>query len=170
MPDKNKEDKPLRFKDFLSVDYTQTGDENQAVNAKKRKKDIPTGNTNEEAVETDEALDITQRRALSRALKRNKSKIQMGRKRASKRIATIDKLKIRARKQARDILVRKLTKDIPKSELSMARKKDIETRLEKPAMKAKIDRIARKNLPKVRQAEIQKKRGKKSDDKPKTGN
>ena len=38
-------DKPLSFKDFLTVDYSQTGERVQATNAKQRK-------------ETDEALDF----------------------------------------------------------------------------------------------------------------
>jgi hypothetical protein len=40
-------DKPLSFKDFLTVDYTQTGDGQLAKNAKKRKTDDVTGNTGE---------------------------------------------------------------------------------------------------------------------------
>ena len=127
-------DKPLSFKQFVNVDYTMTGDEELAYNAKKRKKDIPTGNTNEDAVETDEALDVQQRRKLAISMKKNKSRIAMGRKRASRKVASMDKLKIRARKQARNQIIKKLTKDIPKSELSVARKKDIEKRLEKPSM------------------------------------
>lgn len=155
----NEKNKPLGFKDFIAVDYTMSGDDQLAYNAKKRKKDIPTGNTNEEAVETDEALDITQRRARGRIMKRNKAKIAMGRKRASRKIASMDKLKLRSRRQARTLLLKKLTKDVPKADLSMARKKDIEKRMEKPVFQNKIDRIARKSLPKVRQAELAKKRG-----------
>jgi hypothetical protein len=152
-------DKPLSFKQFVNVDYTMTGDEELAYNAKKRKKDIPTGNTNEDAVETDEALDVQQRRKLAISMKKNKSRIAMGRKRASRKVASMDKLKIRARKQARNQIIKKLTKDIPKSELSVARKKDIEKRLEKPSMQSRIDRIAKKSLPQIRKAEIEKKRG-----------
>ena len=152
-------DKPLSFKQFVNVDYTMTGDEELAYNAKKRKKDIPTGNTNEDAVETDEALDVQQRRKLAIRMKKNKSRIAMGRKRASRKVASMDKLKIRARKQARNQIIKKLTKDIPKYELSVARKKDIEKRLEKPSMQSRITRIAKKSLPQIRKAEIEKKRG-----------
>jgi hypothetical protein len=49
--------KPLGFKDFLSVDYTQSGDDLIARNAKKRKQDTPTGNTGESTTTTDEALE-----------------------------------------------------------------------------------------------------------------
>ena len=140
--------KPLTFKQFTSVDYLGTDDEQLSKNAEKRKDGT-----------YDEALDITQRRKLAQRMKRNKARIAIGRKRAERKVANLDKLKVRARKSARNMLVKKLTKDIPKSELSYARKKEIEKRLDKPQAQQKIKRNARKLLPKVRQAEIQKKRG-----------
>ena len=140
--------KPLSFKQFTSVDYLGTDDEQLSNNAEKRKDGT-----------YDEALDITQRRKLAQRMKRNKARIAIGRKRAERKVANLDKLKVRARKNARNMLVKKLTKDIPKSELSYARKKEIEKRLDKPQAQQKIKRNARKLLPKVRQAEIQKKRG-----------
>lgn len=123
--------KPLKFKEFVAY----------------------------EEGEVDEALDMTQRRKLAQRMKRNKSRIALGRKRAEKKIANMDTLKTRARKHARKALALKLTKDTPKSELSPARKKEIEKRLDKPQMQSKITRNARKILPKVRQAELTKKRG-----------
>ena len=42
--------------------------------------------------------------------------------------------------------------------MSFARKKDIETRLQKPAMQAKIDRNAKKLIKVVRKKEIERKR------------
>lgn len=123
--------KPLKFKEFVAY----------------------------EEGEVDEALDMTQRRKLAQRMKRNKARISLGRKRAEKKIANIDTLKKRARKQARTTLAKKITKGIDKSELSPARKKEIEKRLDKPQMQSKITRMARKSLPKVRQAELQRKRG-----------
>lgn len=152
--------KPLRFKDFTSVDYTQTGDDQLAYNAKKRKKDIPTGNTDEEV--ENEALDMTQRLARGRMFKKNKAKIAMGRKRAQRKIASMDTLKKRARKAARNILLKKLTKDTPKDELSLSRRQDIEKRLEKK--KNVIDKLSRKLLPQVRKKEMERKKGGKSAD------
>ena len=152
--------KPMSLKQFINVDYTQTGDDQQAYNAKKRKKDIPTGNTGE-GVEN-EALNIQQRLKMARTFKKNKAKIAMGRKRAERRVASTDKLQARAKKQARNTFLKKITKGIPKDELSMARKQDIEKRLDK--MKPKIDKLAKKLLPKVRKSELEKKRGGKSKD------
>ena len=148
--------KPLRFKDFTSVDYTQTGDDQLAYNAKKRKKDI----TGEEV--ENEALDMTQRLARGRMFKKNKAKIAMGRKRAQRKIASMDALKKRARKAARNILLKKLTKDTPKDELSLSRRQDIEKRLEKK--KNVIDKLSRKLLPQVRKKEMERKKGGKSAD------
>lgn len=152
--------KPLRFKDFTSVDYTQTGDDQLAYNAKKRKKDIPTGNTGEEV--ENEALDMTQRLARGRMFKKNKAKIALGRKRAQRKIASMDTLKKRARKAARNVLLKKLTKDTPKGELSLSRRQDIEKRLDKK--KNVIDKLSRKLLPQVRKKEMERKKGGKSAD------
>lgn len=105
----------------------------------------------------DEVLNTAQRRKAAINLKRNKSKIAMGRKRAARKIATMPTLKKRAAKKARNDALKKLTKDVPKSELTPARRAEIEKRLNK--MKPRLDRIAKKNLPLVRKAEILKKRG-----------
>lgn len=141
--------RPLGFKDFLSVDYTQTGDGQLAYNAKRRKKDDGEGPY--------EALTVQQRLAKSRQMKKLKSKIALGRKRAERKVASIDVLKKRAQKQARNFFAKKITKGQDKGELGMARRADIEKRLDK--MKPKIDKLARKMLPKIRKAEIEKKKG-----------
>jgi len=111
----------------------------------------------------DEALSMQQRMARSRAFKKNKAKIAIGRKRAAKKIASLDVLKKRARKAAREVLLKKITKDIPKAELSMSRRQNIEKQLDKK--KAVIDKLARKMIPQVRKAELaRKKKGNQSAD------
>ena len=114
--------------------------------------------TNEEA-EVDEALTVQQRLARKRMFKRIQTKIKIGRERAKRKIASKEKIEVRAMKKARMAMFKKLTKDIPKSELTYARRQEIEKRLEKPAIKKRIAVIARKNFPKERQAELAKKRG-----------
>jgi len=158
--------KPMSLKTFINVDYTQTGDPQQAYNAKKRKRDIGAG-TDAEYSSTnppskDEALNVQQRLKLARSLKKNKAKIAMGRKRAARKVASVDKLKTRAQKQARNTFLKKMTKGVDKGELSMARRQGLEKRLDK--LKPKIDKLARKLLPKVRKAEIAKKRGSQQSD------
>jgi len=113
----------------------------------------------DEETEVDEALTTTQRLARKRQFQRIKSKVKLGRERAKRRIASKEKLLRRARKKAREAIYKKITKDIPKGELSYARRQEIEKRLEKPSFKSRIDRIAKKLFPKVRQAELAKKRG-----------
>jgi len=147
-------DKPLSFKDFLSVDYTQTGDGQLAKNAKKRKTDDVTGNTGEG---TDEALDFQQRRARGRSMKKNKAKIAMGRRRAAKKTASQDVLKKRARKGAISQLFKKFSKGVSKSDIPASRRQEIEKRIEK--MKSKVDMIARKNLPAIRKLEKDRRSG-----------
>jgi len=156
----------MSLKTFLNVDYTQTGDEFQATNAKKRKRDIGAG-TDAEYSSTnppskDEALTVQQRLKMARTFKKNKAKIAMGRKRAARKVASMDKLKTRAQKQARNTFLKKITKGIDKGELSLSRRASIEKRLDK--MKPKIDKLAKKMLPKVRKAELEKKRGGKKSD------
>ena len=136
---------PMSFKQFVNVDYTGTGDGQLAKNAKDRKY---------------EALDASQRRKLAMRMKRNKARIAMGRKRAERKTANMDTLKKRARKQARTQFAKKLTKGIPKSELTVARRKEIEKRLDKPALKNRIDRVARKLIKTVRKQEMERKRAK----------
>jgi len=148
--------KPLRFKDFVNTDTTMSGDDELAYQAQKRRKDIPTGNTGE-------AVDIQTRRKMARNLKKNKAKIAMGRKRAARKVANQEVLMRRARKQARNTFMKKITKGIPKDELTFARRQEIEKRLDK--MKPKIDKLARKLLPVVRKAELARKRGASGQDK-----
>ena len=105
----------------------------------------------------DEALTMQQRLKMARTFKKNKAKIAIGRKRAARKIASPEKLKKRAQKQARMTILKKITKGIDKGELSMSRRQSIEKRLDK--MKPKIQKLAKKLLPKVRKAELTKKRG-----------
>jgi hypothetical protein len=112
-----------------------------------------------EETEVDEALTVQQRLARKRMFKRIQPKIKRGREIAKRRIAGKDKLMKRARKQIRTMFFKKFTKDIPKSELTYARRKEIEKRLEKPAIKRRIDQLAKKQFPKTKRAELAKKRG-----------
>ena len=138
---------PMSFKQFVDTDYTDTGDGQLARNAKDRKTGRKT-----------EALDAGQRRKLAMRMKRNKARIAIARKRAERKTANMDTLKKRARRQARLQFAKKFTKGIPKSELTVARKKEIEKRLDKPAVKNRIDRVARKLIKTVRKQEMERKR------------
>ena len=80
--------KPLGFKDFIAVDYTQSGDDQIAYRQRKENFRIPK-----------KPLSFQSRRALARAMKRNKQKLKMGRKRAMQKSATQQTLVKRAQKQ-----------------------------------------------------------------------
>lgn len=103
----------------------------------------------------DEAvLNTQQRRLRSLQMKRMAPRIRLGQERAKSRFADLGRLKKRATKAARTMVFRKLTKGIPKDELTFQRRAEIEKRLDTPAMKARIERIAIKMLPKEREAEV----------------
>lgn len=146
--------KKLGFKDFIGVDYTQTGDDQLALNSKKRKRD--SGETTTES--PDEALTIQQRLKKARQMKKLAPKIAIGRARAARKMANMDTLKKRAKKAARNMLAKKFAKGIAKADLNMAKRQEIEKRLDK--MKPKIDKLAKKLLPKVRKAELERKKSK----------
>jgi len=83
-------------------------------------------------------------------MRKNKNKLKVARKRAMKRVASPERIKKRARKQAREIIYKKLTKGIPRSDLTAAKKAELEKRIDK--MKPRVNRIVRKILPQVRKA------------------
>ena len=112
-----------------------------------------------EEVEVDEALTLQQRMKRSRLMKRMKTRIKIGRDRARRKMANKQKLEKRAMRQARAQIAKKLTRGIPKSELSFARKQEIEKRLDKPALKQRIKRIAQRIFKDVRKKEVQRKKG-----------
>ena len=141
------------FKDYLAVDYTQTGDELLALKAKRRKSDDTTGLIGED--DFDEALTNMQRQKAKQTFRKNKAKIELGKKKAAKKIASPEQLQKRADKAARNILIKKITKDKDKGDLSFAQRTSIEKQLDKK--KAAIKKIAKKLLPKLRIADREKK-------------
>lgn len=149
--------KPLDFKDYIVVDYRPGEDDLVKYRAHKRRH-------MGEDVEVDEALSVTQRLQRKRQMQKLKPRIALGRERAKRKFASKEKLEKRAAKQARMAIFKKLTKDVPKDELSYSRRQEIEKRLDKPAVKARIKSIARKLLPQVRKKEIERKRGQSSND------
>lgn len=112
-----------------------------------------------EGTEVDESLSQSTRLKKARDIRRNRAKLKMGRMRAARRFASQEVLKKRARRSARNAIYSKLIKGVAKDELTPARKKEIEKRLEKPIFKVKIDRLAKKSIKDVRKKEQMRKRG-----------
>lgn len=146
-------EKLLRFKDLYTVEYRPGEDELTNYRAYKRKRHMY------EDQETVEALTLQQRMAKSRQLKRMKAKIKIGRDRAKRKMADTKKLRSRARKQARTFILKKLTKGKGKSELSFARRAELEKRMAAPAVKKRIDMFAKRMFKDVRKKEVERKKG-----------
>jgi hypothetical protein len=109
--------------------------------------------------ELEEVLDIQTRMKMKQSMRKNKAKIAMGRRRAARRIAGTEKLKKRAQRQARKAVMDKILKDRSKDELSYGARANIEKQVNRRA--TVIARMAKKLLPKVRQAERNKMKPKK---------
>ena len=144
----------LSFKDLYYAEYRPGEDELINYRAYRRKR-LP---ENTEQSEVDEALTVSQRYKKKRDAHRYKAKRELGRKRAKRKMAPISVLKKRTNRQAREKLFKILTKGIPKSELTFAKRQEIEKKLDKPAMKLRQQRIAKREFPKVRRKEQQRKK------------
>ena len=136
----------------------KTGKEVKAKTPADHEKYTKMGYTHEKP-KMDEALNLQQRMKRSRLMKRMKTRIAIGRKRASRKMANKKTLEKRSMRQARNEIAKKLTRGIPKGELTFARKKEIEKRLEKPALQQRIKRLAKRKFKDVRKKEVQRKKG-----------
>lgn len=180
----NEDGTPLSFKDMYTVEYKPGEDELVNYRAMRRKRTIGVGEGGYVGESTEsglpcsnpgctcdpctcvnckcgnlkEALDLMQRMQRARLIRRIKTKIKIGKEKAKRKVADVNKLRVRARKAARNILAKKLTSGVPKGQLNAKRKQEIEKRLEK--MGPAIDRIAKKMFPIVRKKELEKKRKK----------
>lgn len=112
---------------------------------------------NEEIQELEERgpLTLAQRRRRGRVMKKYKSKIAAARKRAKRRKANPEKLKQRAQRKALGIIRNRLAKNKKYSEMSASEKIALDKRLARIPQQV-INRIAKRELPKVRKAEIRK--------------
>ena len=169
--------KKLGFKDFITVDYTGTGDEFLAYQAQKRRRGHydtwGDDYTPEEGEQLDETIDevdegvVSLMGRLKRALnaRKNKRKMAMGRERAKRRAASPQVIRKRARKQATMQWMLKRTKGIHPSKLAPQRRAQLEKEKEKPGAQNKINRIATKLRPEVRKQDRERRAGAKKKDK-----
>ena len=107
--------------------------------------------TLEEALE-EAVLSRSARRKRARLLRRYKGKIALARKKAMRRRATLDTLKKRARKTARNMIKDKLAKSKRFADLDTTAKIAIEKRLEKMPS-SRLERLARRILPSIKRKE-----------------
>lgn len=141
--------KPLSFKDMISTDVLDGEDELTKYRDAKRRK----------TSDAEEALNIQQRLARSRMMKRLKSKIKLGRDKAKRRMASKDTLEKRAQRAARKAILKKLTKGQDKGSLSFSRKQELEKKLDKPQIKKRIKMLAKRMIKDIRKKEIERKKG-----------
>ena len=106
---------------------------------------------------TTEALTLQQRQKAAQRMKRLAPRIKVAKAKAAKKVAPMDVLKKRAVKAARTKILKKMTKDVDKGELSFARRTELEKKLAKKS--GAIQKLAKKLLPQIRKAEMSKKRG-----------
>ena len=162
--------KPLSFKDFIVVDYTQTGDDLLAYQAHKRHrgtvgeacwqgytqkgmkpkngKMVPNCVPEEQEANEEKGLTLQGRRALSRAAKRRKARLKMTRQKALRKSPSREVVGRRATKQVRNALFKKFSKGKSRSDLSPARRKEIEKRLSR--LGTRIGQLSKKAMPDVR--------------------
>jgi hypothetical protein len=98
--------------------------------------------------EISEELTVAQRRKRSMAMRRNRAKLAMGRRRHSRRAADKERLNRRARREARNALYNRFTKGQDKSKMSAARKSELEKRAKRAS--GVVTRIQKRILPSVK--------------------
>ena len=147
--------KLLRFKDMMPDGMVLPGQDEYVAYRRRKMRRTALESTE---VEVDEALNMSQRLARRRLMKKLAPKIKIGRERAKRRMPDMARYKRRAEKAARLLILKKLSKGKSKSELSFARRQELEKRLEKPAVKARIQRLAKRLLKDVRKKEMERRR------------
>lgn len=100
----------------------------------------------------DEVLSFAARRKKSIEFRRRKQKLQRQRKLALKRPASLDRLRSRGRKSARDILTKRYYGGKSKSSMSAAQKSRVEKRLSQKKGAVKV--ISKRILPSKRRLDV----------------
>ena len=136
------------FKDFLTVDLKPGEDELTKYQAQKRKRGAhdTSGTVSEQDI--DEVLGVQARIKKKAQLRKNKAKVKLGQRKARKKMANMDRLKKRARRQARVNILKKLLQGKSKKNLSYAARASYEKRCNRRA--AAISRMSKKLLPSKR--------------------
>jgi|TARA_R100000353_G_scaffold35952_2_gene28630 hypothetical protein len=110
-----------------------------------------------ESLPISEVLSFQGRRKKSIALRRRKQQIQRQRKIALKRPASLDRLKRRGRKSARDVLTKRYYGGKTRRDMSISQKQRVEKRLDKAKRVTGI--ISKRLLPSKRKLDVQRRRG-----------
>jgi hypothetical protein len=101
-----------------------------------------------------ESISIQTRLKKKQAILRNRSKLKLGRLRASRRVASKEVIKKRAMRAARTFMFKRLVKNKSKSDLAYSTRDTFEKIINK--RKAAIEKLATRLAPKIRRADMQK--------------
>lgn len=116
--------------------------------------------TEEEIKQLDEVLDTAARLKKRQQFKRRGARIALARKIQSKRLATPDRLKTRAKLRAKSLLIKRLFQGRSRGEIPLSQRAQVDKKL--AMMKGAIKRISTKLLRRVKQDDIARKTGNKS--------
>ena len=147
--------KPMSFKDMIVLPVEEGEDEYiKYRRVKYRKTD-----TTSESVEydIDETLSVAQRLKKSREMKRNKTRLKIARDKAMKKTAQAKTINKRSRKSARKAMFLKLSKGKLPSDLSPAKRQEIENRLNSKTYQKRISVTGKRLRPKMRELDRERK-------------
>lgn len=141
-------------------EYSEATEVDAELKAIKDRMVEKTQNKDYELTEEDlpEAWTPSMRRAAARRMKILAPRIKLGIKRSKNRTATKEKLMTRAVRKVKSDLIKKFTKGSSKTDLSAARRADMEKRIAK--LGPRIKQLAQKQLPATRRMEADRKRNK----------
>lgn len=111
--------------------------------------------TDEEVSELNEVLDTSARIKRKQQFIRRGARIAMARKVQQRRFASPERLKLRSKQRARNLLIRRLYQGRSRSEIPIAQRKQVDIKLSR--MKNAVNRISQKLIRRVRQEDIARK-------------
>lgn len=111
----------------------------------------------EESRQLDEVLDTAQRLKRKQAFKRRSARIALARKIQSKRLATPERLKARAKLRAKSLLIKRLFQGRSRGDIPLSQRAQVDKKL--AMMKGAIKRISTKLLRRVKQDDVARKTG-----------
>jgi hypothetical protein len=114
----------------------------------------------EELQQIDEVLDTSARLKKRQAFIRRKARISLARKIQSKRLATPERIKARAKLRAKSLLIKRLFQGRTRSEIPLSQRAQVDKKL--AMLKGAVKRISTKLIRRVKQDDIARKTGKKT--------
>ena len=113
----------------------------------------------EELQQLDEVLNTSERIKKRQNFIRRKARLALARKMQSKRLATNDRLKARARNRAKSLLIKRLYQGRSRADIPLSQRAQVDKKL--AMLKGAIKRISTKLLRRVKQQDIARKTGRK---------